>query len=303
MPTAEPWRQKIKDFFARAKFDEPMSRHTTFRIGGPADCYLELHTREELTDLMRLASEFKVPVFFVGWGSNLLVYDKGIRGIVARLRGDFESVEFIDGARVRAGCGVRLPQLVSLCAEKGLGGDESLVGVPGTVGGALVMNAGTRDGEIGPLVLEVEVFDSEILSVKRLSTPELIFKYRASNLEGRIILSCVLQLKPADKVDIIKRVQNYQQKRLLTQPVHTYNVGSTFKNPPGCYVAKLVEEAGLKGLVCGGARVSPMHANFIENFAGAKAADVLELVRRIEKDIKKSFGIDLEVEMKVVGEP
>jgi UDP-N-acetylmuramate dehydrogenase len=192
---------------------------------------------------------------------------------------------------------------VTACAAQGLCGDESLVGVPGTVGGALVMNAGTREGEIGPLVVEVETFDPRTLAAATLHAKDLHFEYRKSNLEGRIVLGCVLQLKPGDKVDIMKRVQDFQQKRLRTQPIHTYNVGSTFKNPQGKFVAKLIEEAGLKGMTVGGARISPMHANFIENFADAKAADVLALVGKIQAQIKKSLGLDLELEMKVVGEP
>lgn len=299
----QAWRRRIKEIFPRARFDEPLSRHTTFRIGGPADCYLEVRSREETAALMRLAREQKLPVLFLGWGSNLLALDGGVRGVVARLRGDFEKVEFLEGCRVRSGAGVRIPSLVSLCAERGLSGHEPLVGVPGTVGGALVMNAGTRELEIGILVREVEVLDEGSLQPKRLSDSGLHFEYRASNLEGRVVLSCVLQLKPGDKVDIIKRVRQYQRKRLQTQPIHTYNVGSTFKNPPGQFVAQLIERAGLKGTACGGARVSPLHANFIENFAKASASDVLELVRRVRAKIKADFGVELELEMKVIGEP
>ena len=286
-----------------AKFDESLSRYTTFRIGGPADAYVEIRDAGELAALAGSAGSSGVALMFLGWGSNLLVRDGGWRGIAARLRGDFEKLEFLPDGRVAAGAGVRVPQLVAACAENGLGGDESLVGIPGTVGGALVMNAGTRDGEIGALVQEVEIFDREILAPKKLTRGELVFRYRSSNLGGRIILGCVLQLKPGNKVDIMRRVQECQQKRLQTQPIHTYNVGSIFKNPPGLFVAKLIEQAGLKGMVCGGARISPLHANFIENFSGAKASDVLELTRRIQEKIKSAFNVELELEIKVIGEP
>ncbi|MBI3551480.1 MAG: UDP-N-acetylmuramate dehydrogenase [Elusimicrobia bacterium] len=297
------WRKKIKDALPAAKLDEPLARYTTFRIGGPADCFVELKDAKELATLMRLAKDLKQPVLFIGFGSNLLVRDGGVRGIVARLRGEFEGIEFLDGERVRAGAAVRVPQFVTACAEMGLCGDEPLVGIPGTIGGALVMNAGTREGEIGPLVVEVEAFDPESLSATKIMAKELEFQYRRSNLEGRVVLGCVLQLKRGDKVDIMKRVQEYQQKRLQTQPIHTYNVGSTFKNPPGKFVAQLIEKAGLKGKSVGGARVSPLHANFIENFAKASASDVLELVSLVQKTVKNSLGLDLELEMKVVGEP
>jgi UDP-N-acetylmuramate dehydrogenase len=300
--TKTRWREKARELAPGARFDEPMIAHTTFKIGGPADCYAEVLSRAQLRGLLALAKEEGQGVLFLGWGSNILVRDGGIRGLVLRLRGDFEKVSFEEGFRVRAGCGVRVPQLVSLCAEKGLSGDESLVGIPGTVGGALVMNAGTRDGEIGDLVVEVDCVDPATLQERRISHEEARFSYRSSALAGSAVLGCLLQLKPGDKVDIMKLVAQYQQRRLQTQPVHTYNVGSTFKNPPGRFAARLIEEEGLKGEVFGGARVSPAHANFIENFAGAKASDVLELVRRVQERVKASRGLDLELEMKVVGE-
>lgn len=296
------WREKVKENFPTAKFDEPLRLHTTFRIGGPADCYWEPRNKEELVAALRAAREHQLPVFLLGWGSNLLVQDSGIRGLVLRLRGDFEKVEFLGDRRVRAGCGVRVPQLAAFCAEKGLAGAEPLVGVPGTVGGALVMNAGTRDGEIGALVFEVEILDTITLEAAVLPAAALDFSYRRSSLEGRIVLGCILELKPGDKGDIIRRIGQFQQKRLQTQPVHTYNVGSIFKNPPEKFAAKMIEDAGLKGTVVGGARVSEVHANFIENFSGATAADVLELVRLIRDRIKSGYGEDLELEMKVVGE-
>lgn len=301
--STQVWRRKLLALLPRARFDEPLSRHTTFRIGGPADAYAEIQGLAELSALMGLCREEGLSVFFIGWGSNLLIQDGGVRGVVARLRGDFERIEFLDAARVRAGAGVRLPQLVSRCAQKGLGGDESLVGVPGTVGGALVMNAGTGETEIGELVREVSVFDPEAGAQRALLARDLRFEYRGSSLEGRIVLGCVLQLKAGDKVDIMRRVWKHQQKRLLTQPVHTHNVGSTFKNPPGFFVARLIEEAGLKGFSCGGARVSPLHANFIENFKRASARDVLDLVSIARERIKASRGVELELEMKVVGVP
>lgn len=270
-----------------------MSAHTTFRIGGPADAYAEVSTREQLSALLSL----NVPVLFVGRGSNILVREGGVRGLVLRLRGDFEKLDFREGGLVWAGAGVRCPTLVTAAAERGLGGGESLVGIPGTVGGALVMNAGTREGEIGELVVSVDTPEGAVAREK------IIFSYRSSSLQNSVVLGALLSLKAGDKAVIMKRVQQHQQKRLQTQPVHTYNVGSTFKNPPGHFVAKLIEEAGLKGAVAGGARISPMHANFIENFNGAKASDVLALVERAREAVRRAAGVELELEMKVVGEP
>jgi UDP-N-acetylmuramate dehydrogenase len=163
------------------------------------------------------------------------------------------------------------------------------------------MNAGTREGEIGTFVREVYALD-EAFEPVTLRSSELQFSYRHSNLEGRAVVGCALQLHDGDKRDIMGRVQQFQQRRLQTQPIHTYNVGSTFKNPPGRFVAQLIEQAGLKGLTRGGARVSPMHANFIENFNAAKASDVLALVDEIKARIRGSAGVELELEMKVVGE-
>jgi UDP-N-acetylmuramate dehydrogenase len=183
-----------------------------------------------------------------------------------------------------------------------LSGLEPIVGVPGTVGGALAMNAGTRDGEIGPLVLEVEAADPEALSIRKLSKPELAFSYREGPLKNLVALTVLLQLKPGVKGDIMSVVGRYQQKRQQSQPIHTFNVGSTFKNPPGRFAAQMIEQLGLKGHVVGGARVSPLHANFIENFAGATASDVLALVDLIRERARANFGVGLELEMRVVGE-
>lgn len=296
------WREKLKAALPAAKLDEPLARYTTFKIGGPADVFVEPRTVEELRKVVEIARDAKVALTTIGWGSNLLIRDGGVRGVVARLRGDFEKIEFLDGDVVRAGAAVRVPQLVTAAAERGLSGDEPLVGVPGTVGGALVMNAGTREGEIGPLVREVRALEPRDLSVKRLGRGELKFSYRHSNLENLVVLDVDIELKRDDKGVIMRRVQQHQQRRLQTQPIHTFNVGSTFKNPPGRFVAKLIEEAGLKGFVHGGARVSPMHANFIENFSGAKATDVLALVEKMRVEVRARTGLELELEMKVVGE-
>ncbi len=296
------WREKVARLCPQARFDEPLKKHSTFRIGGPADCYVEIHSRGQLQALLRTARDKSVPIFMLGYGSNLLIQDGGVRGIVARLRGDFERVEFPGKDRVRAGAGARVPSLVLRCAERGLAGTEPLVGVPGTVGGALVMNAGTRDGEIGDLVAEVEILEPPAWKARRLARAQLVFSYRESSLNGRVALEALLQLKPGNKVDIMARVRQYQRKRLQTQPIHSHNVGSIFKNPPGLFVARLIEESGLKGMTFGGARVSPRHANFIENERGAKASDVLELVSRVRDRIRAAHGLELELEMRVVGD-
>jgi len=296
------WRAALKLSVPRAKFDESLARYTTFKIGGPADAFVDAENREEVLACLRICRDFKTPLFVLGWGSNVLVKDRGVRGITLRLAGEFARVEFLDGGLVRAGAAVRVPQLVVACAERGLSGLEPIVGVPGSVGGALAMNAGTRDGEIGPLVEEVEAADPQGLNARRWRKDELAFSYREGPLKNLVALSVLLRLKPGVKGDIMTVVARYQQKRQQTQPIHTFNVGSTFKNPPGRFAAQMIEELGLKGHAIGGARISPLHANFIENFAGAKASDVLALVDLIRERAREIFGVGLELEMRIVGE-
>ena len=298
----QDWRERLKTLVPHARFDEPLARHTTFKIGGPADAFVDAKSSDQVLNCLRVARDAGVPFFVLGWGSNLLVRDRGVRGLVLRLTGEFDRVDFPGGDRVLSGASVRVPQLVVACAEKGLSGLEPIVGVPGTVGGALAMNAGTRDGEIGPLVAEVEAVDPQSLSIRKIPRPELHFAYREGPLKNLIALSVLLQLKPGAKGDIMAAVARYQQKRRQTQPIHTFNVGSTFKNPPGRFAAQMIEQLGLKGHAVGGARVSPLHANFIENFAGAKASDVLALVDLIRERARANFGVGLELEMRVVGE-
>lgn len=296
------WIGALESAGLRVLREEPLSRRTTFKIGGPAEALVEAAAPAEAEKAVALAREAGQPVFVLGWGSNLLVKDGGVKGLVIVLTGEFERVEFPAPGRVRAGAAVRVPQLVVQCAERGLSGLEPLVGVPGSVGGALAMNAGTRDGEIGPLVEEADALDLATGRRAVLGADELRFSYRSSSLQNALVFSALLRLKPGVKADIMAVVARYQQKRQQTQPIHTFNVGSTFKNPPGRFAARMIEELGLKGLAVGGARVSPTHANFIENFAGAKASDVLALVDLIRERARAAFGVDLELEMRVVGE-
>ncbi|MDE2293011.1 MAG: UDP-N-acetylmuramate dehydrogenase, partial [Elusimicrobia bacterium] len=301
MPSGS-WRSGLKRVLPETLLDEPLARHTTFRIGGPADAFVTARRAGDLGKLYRFAREHGVPITVIGWGSNLLVLDGGVRGVVLRLGGPYARARFGADGLVWAGAAMRLPRLVTACAARGLSGAEPLVGVPGTVGGALVMNAGTREREIGDLVQSVDVYDPEALEPRRLGAAEVRFAYRSTTLEGTLVLGGTLALKAGGRDDIMERVRTFQQRRLQTQPVHTFNVGSTFKNPSGRFVAQLIEQAGLKGMQVGGARISPKHANFIENAGGASAADVLALVEAARKAVREREGIELELEMKVLGE-
>ncbi|MBI5623203.1 MAG: UDP-N-acetylmuramate dehydrogenase [Elusimicrobia bacterium] len=302
MPTPRDWRGEAAAAFPAALFDEPMRLHTTFRIGGPADCYLEAASLRELRRLLRFCRRKRLPALILGWGSKLLVSDRGIRGMTVRLTGEFEEVRFLAGGRVAAGAGVRVPRLVSMAAAKGLSGLEPLAGIPGTVGGALVMNAGTVEGSIGDVVTKVRTVGPDGAGTGSISCAAARFGYRNSGLGRKVVVGCELRLKASDKVGIITRIREYQRRRSLTQPISSHTVGSIFKNPPGVPAAKLIEACGLKGAVCGGARVSSKHSNFIENSGEATCADVLSLVRRIRRTVSARRGVDLELEMRVVGD-
>lgn len=279
--------------------DEPMSKHTTLGIGGPAEWYVEVDSLDRLQKVLRAAQQKNLPLFFLGAGSNLLVSNRGIAGVVIRLCGDFEAVTF-NAQEVRAGAGTLLPALVKQAAERGLGGAEPLVGVPGTVGGALVMNAGTRELEIGQIVKSVEVIQPNG-ELSLLAADQISFQYRSSSLRHEVICFVTLQLKPAPKDDIIRTIQEFLSRRLQTQPIGTLNVGSIFKNPAGRYAAQLIEQAGLKGTMRGKAQISPKHANFIVNRGGASAEDVKGLIFEIQATVYQRFGIELEPEIKIVG--
>lgn len=281
--------------------NEPMSKHTTLGIGGPADWYAEIGSVQQLKAVVSASKEHRIPLTFIGAGSNLLVSDDGVAGMVIRLRGEFESITF-SGHEVRAGAAVFLPTLVKLCAEKGLGGAEPLVGVPGTVGGALAMNAGTRDLEIGAIVKSAEILSMESPNaLKVLTVDQIRFQYRSSSLNGEIVCFATLKLQAKSKDDIMRSIQTFLSRRLQTQPIGTMNVGSIFKNPQGQFSAELIEKAGLKGFKKGDAQVSPKHANFIVNCGGATANDVKTLIHEIQETILKKFGVRLEPEVKMIG--
>lgn len=306
-------KEEIKKICANVKFNEPLSKHTSFRIGGPAEYFVEVKKRSELVNLLKIAKKYNWKVFLLGAGTNLLVKDRRVKGLVIKLDGEFKKIEFSD-KKVKTGAGVILPQLLKYCAENNLGGIEFLAGIPGTIGGALMMNAGGVNEGIGNLVDSVEVMKQngkiQILRKKRLH-----FSYRRSNFpKGSLILSCWLRLKKSKKDTIIKIIKIQLRKRWEKQP-RGYSAGSIFKNPPGDYAGgcrttaggcrttagRLIEQADLKGVKYGDAYISEKHGNFIINRGNAKAKDVLYLIRKIKKRVKKKFGVKLKLEIKIVG--
>ncbi|HRY29084.1 MAG TPA: UDP-N-acetylmuramate dehydrogenase [Elusimicrobiota bacterium] len=293
-------RTELASLAELVRENEPLARHSTFAIGGPADFYVEPKTLPELKKIVAWSNRHGLPLFPIGQGSNLLIGDKGVRGVVVRLRGEFEEISF-DGERVSAGAGAPLPSLAKACAQNGLAGAEPLAGIPGTVGGALMTNAGTPEGDIGSLVDEVEILENSGKPAV-LAKKDIVFSYRRSDLPGRLVLRARLKLRRGDKNDIMAAIQNQLNRRAKTQPLGSYNVGSIFKNPPGDFAARLVDAAGLKGLRVGGAAVSDKHANFIVNAGQATAEDVHRLIEKIRRTVQEKFGVLLETEIWFAGE-
>jgi UDP-N-acetylmuramate dehydrogenase len=279
---------------------ELLSKHTSLAIGGPADYYVEVMNIKELIALRKVVAQRKLPVFFIGAGSNLLVSDKGIRGLVIHLQGDFKRIEF-QGTHVKAGAGAMMPAAARQAADRGLSGIEALIGVPGTIGGGLVMNAGTREGWLGNVVESVQVL-GDSLHPETLTSNDFQFSYRHSNLEGRWIVGAELALKSDEPASIIRRIETLLQYRSKTQPLTTSNCGSVFKNPSEGPAAQWIERAGFKGVLLGGARVSERHANFIINEKNASAQNVRDLMTRIQAAVLEKFNVSLEPEVKLVGE-
>ena len=282
--------------------DVPMSRRTTLRIGGPADAIASPGSLEELRRVLEVCAEREISVTPVGGGSNLLVKDGGVRGVVLstrRLRG----LARIDDTAVYVEAGVSTGKLLSTVTRWELGGLEFLGGVPGSVGGGLIMNAGTYLGEFVDVTREVRsvrIADGELV-VREAA--ECGFSYRHSELpRDEVVAAAICDMRPRPRAEIEADVRGLRENRKAREPARVSNSGSTFKNPPGDYAGRLIEEAGLKGVRVGGAEVSPAHANWLVNTGGATAADMLELIERVRDRVREKTGITLELEIKVIGE-
>ncbi len=284
------------------KFDEPMRHHTTLRVGGPADALVTVHTLDELQKVVRFAQERDLPLMVLGEGSNLIVRDGGIRGIVLRLSGELCRVHY-DTQEVEAGGGAYFPHLLVKAAQRGLSGLECCTGVPGTVGGILISNAGTAEEFIGDRVVRVRVLTYDC-TLREFARDEIRFGYRSSNLKelGAVIVGATFALHTDDPKAIMERIHRRWRYRWATQPVNQPCAGCIFKNPPGERAGRLIELAGLKGTRIGDAQVSTLHANFIVNLGQATAKDVLALAELMRKTVLEKFGIALEYEVQIVGE-
>ena len=281
---------------------EPMKKHTSFRIGGNADIYISPKSSEEIQSILFLAKKYDVPVTVMGNGSNLLVSDKGIRGIVIQIGEDMSTI-LVKGEKITAQAGALLKTIGEKALQSSLEGFAFAGGIPGSLGGAVCMNAGAYGGEIKDILVEAEVL-TEDLQIKKLSTQQLQFSYRHSIIpeKGYIVLSATFLLKKGNQKEIAQKMTELAQQRREKQPLNFPSAGSIFKRPQGYFAGKLITDAGLKGYSIGDAQVSQKHGGFIVNKGNATCADVLVLIEHCQKTVFEKFGVMLETEVKMIGE-
>lgn len=296
--------EKFVDILGEEKvlLDEPMKKHTTFRVGGPADYFLIPSSLEEVVGIVKLCEKEKVPYYIVGNGSNLLVSDKGYRGVAIQLYKNMSNVRIKD-AKIYAQAGASLAKIAGVAQENGLAGFEFAAGIPGTLGGACVMNAGAYGGEMKDVLLEVRALtkSGELITI---SGENLELGYRTSIFarKGFIVLEAVLQLERGEPELIKARMKELKDLRASKQPLEYPSAGSTFKRPQGFFAGKLIQDAGLCGFQVGGAQVSEKHCGFVINIGGADAKDIDSLMRQVSDKVEERFGVRLEPEVKKLGE-
>ena len=298
----------LYDFFAvrlpeeRLLKDEPMSRHTTFHVGGPAEVMFLPSGEEELAQALLMAKEAACPVFFMGRGSNLLVRDGGIKGLVILMGESFSGIR-IEANDVYAKAGDGLIRLAGAAYEAGLSGLEFASGIPGSVGGGMAMNAGAYGGQLSDVTVSARLMDVNTGEVRELPIEELKMGYRESRAlsNGEIVTGAHFRLKPGDKAEIKALMDELNSRRREKQPLSFPSAGSTFKRPTGYFAGALIEQAGLKGASVGGAEVSTLHAGFIINRGGATAADILALMKHVTERVLETSGVTLEPEVRIIG--
>ncbi len=289
----------------RVLIDEPMRRHTSFRIGGPAEALVLVNDEAELAAVLGVVTETGAEHMMIGNGSNLLVSDEGYPGIMIKLAGDFEKIvrDAADPCRVRVGAAVLLSRTSAFLTENGLSGFEFASGIPGSMGGAVFMNAGAYGGEIKDVVRSVRVMDPDGSNAREISGEDMDFSYRHSKAqdESMLILSAEMELTEDDPAAIAERVADLAARRNAKQPVMYPSAGSTFKRPVGGYAAALIEQSGLKGYRAGGAEVSEKHSGFVINTGGATCEDVLAVMRHVREKVFEDSGIMLEPEVRLIN--
>ena len=281
--------------------EEPMKKHTTFRVGGPADVLVQ-PDETALEAILALCRQYHVSYSFIGNGSNLLVGDKGIRGVVIEMTDPMGNIE-VDGTKITAQAGAMLSKIANTAASNGLGGMEFAAGIPGSVGGAVVMNAGAYGGEMKDIIEKVYVLDENGAQLE-LDRHALDLGYRHSCIPDKkyIVTKVVLELVPRDEAEIRSKMKELNEKRAEKQPLQYPSAGSTFKRPEGYFAGKLIMDAGLRGYQVGGAQVSEKHCGFVINKGDATAADICQLMRDVSDKVQAQFGVVLEPEVKMIGE-
>ena len=281
---------------------EPMKKHTTFRIGGPAEYYLRPHSVDELRKILHICKRENLPFFILGHGSNLLVSDKGYNGVVIQLWKNMSDIE-VNHDVIRAKAGALLSKIAVVALEHSLAGFAFASGIPGTLGGAVVMNAGAYGGEMKDVLEEVTVMDADG-NVIRLKREELNLGYRTSIVKekGYIVLEAVIRLNKGEASHIKEQMDDFKERRTSKQPLDMPSAGSTFKRPEGYFAGKLIMDTGLRGFQVGGAQISEKHCGFVVNTGDATAEDVKNLIEEVQKRVREKFGVTLEPEVKFLGE-
>ena len=275
-----------------------LAKSTWYGLGGCADYFIRPQSLEQLSEAAKRCNENGIAIRVMGFGSNLLVGDKGVRGAVIKLDSEsFSQVQF-EGELLTAGAGADLSKLVLTCVQKGLSGIEALTGIPGSIGGAVRMNAGGNFGDLGSSVEKVTLMDSNG-SIFEKSKPELVFDYRSMNITAKFILGAQLKLNAADPKLILRMVKEIWIYKKNTQPLNTKNAGCIFRNPKGVFAGALIDRAGLKGFRIGGAVISEKHANFIIAEKGCKSSDVMGVIETAKQKVKEQFDVDLELEIEI----
>ena len=283
------------------RFDEPMSKYTTFRTGGPARRLVNVSSSEEVIDIIKECQESGEDYYIIGNGSNLLVSDKGYNGTIIRIYDGMDEIT-LDGNKIYAKAGALLSSVAKFAKENSLTGFEFAAGIPGTVGGGAIMNAGAYGGEIKDVCTYVDIIHNG--NVERVSCEDMQFGYRHSRAmdEGFIVLGMEIELKPGDKNEISSYMNELAEKRRSKQPLEYPSAGSTFKRPEGYFAGKLIMDSGLAGKSVGGAMVSPKHCGFIINYDNATSTDVYELINFVRDTVYKNYNVTLETEVRLLGE-
>lgn len=282
--------------------DESMAKHTSFKLGGPADIFVKPDTLEGLSGVLSTCKQNGIPFLVMGNGTNLIVRDGGIRGVVIQLRNNFEAYE-VNGCEITAEAGILISRLSRIAMENGLAGLEFAEGIPGTLGGAVAMNAGAYDGEMSMIVKSSEYLEPDG-NIRTLDLSRHCFGKRSSFIQsdGGIVLKTVLTLHEASRDEIRTKMEDFGKKRREKQPLDMPSAGSIFKRPEGHFAGKLIQDCGLRGYRIGGAEVSALHCGFIVNTGNASAKDVTTLIEYVQDRVKEQFDVQLNTEVKIVGE-